>query len=130
MGLISEGGEVGRMDKLRRSTKASEALLRSLAQVEGVALRPMFGNLSAFVRGNMYMGVYGDDLFVRLSEGDRAELLSVEGAAVFEPIKGRQMKEYVVVPRSWAGYPSKIEPWAAKALEWSSSLPAKKAKKR
>lgn len=130
MGLISEGGEVGRMDKLRRSTKASEALLRSLAQVEGVALRPMFGNLSAFVRGNMYMGVYGDDLFVRLSEGDRAELLSVQGAAVFEPIKGRQMKEYVVVPRSWAGYPSKIEPWAAKALEWSSSLPAKKAKKR
>lgn len=118
------------MDKLRHSTKASEALLRSLARAEGVALRPMFGNLSAFVRGNMYMGVYGDDLFVRLSERDRAELLTVQGAAVFEPIKGRQMKEYVVVPRSWAGDPSKIEPWAARALEWSGSLPAKKAKKR
>lgn len=128
--LISEGGKVRRVDKLAHSTKASEELLRSLAGGEGVALRPMFGNLSAFVRGNMYMGVYGEDLFIRLSEADRAELLKVKGAAVFEPVKGRQMKEYVVVPRSWAGDPAKIRPWAAKALDWSGSLPAKKAKKR
>jgi TfoX/Sxy family transcriptional regulator of competence genes len=90
----------------------------------------MFWNLSAFVNGNMYMGVYGEDLFVRLPEADRADLLKAEGAAVFEPVKGRQMREYVVVPRAWAGDPAKIRPWAAKALDWSSTLPAKKAKRR
>ncbi|MGH9919494.1 MAG: TfoX/Sxy family protein [Nitrososphaerales archaeon] len=112
------------------SSKESEALLRSLLpEGKDVVLRPMFGNLSAFVRGNMFMGVFGDDLLVRLSESDRAELLKVEGAAVFEPMKGRQMKEYVVVPRSWARDPAKIRPWVTRSLDWSSKLPAKKPKR-
>ena len=38
-----------------------------------VAARPMFGNLAGFVNGNMFMGLYGDGLFVRLSEEDRVE---------------------------------------------------------
>jgi TfoX/Sxy family transcriptional regulator of competence genes len=119
------------MDKIPRSGKESEALLRSLLpEGEGVTLRPMFGNLSAFVGGSMWMGVYGDDLFLRLSDGDRAELLKVEGAAPFEPMKGRPMKGYVVAPRSWARDPSKLKPWVARSLEWSRQLPAKKPKKR
>ena len=118
------------MDKIPRSSKESEALLRSLVpESEEVTLRPMFGNLSAFVGGNMSMGVYGDDLFLRLSEGDRAELLNVKGAALFEPMKGRPMKEYVVVPRSWARDASKLKPWVTRSLEWSRRLPAKKPKR-
>jgi TfoX/Sxy family transcriptional regulator of competence genes len=118
------------MDKLARSTKESETLLRSLiAKREGINLRPMFGNLSAFVGGNMCLGVYGEDLFLRLSEADRAELLRAKGASIFEPIRGRQMKEYVIVPRSWAHDPSKLEPWITRSLEWASRLPAK-GKKR
>jgi len=118
------------MDKIPRSGKESEALLRSLLpDSEEVTLRPMFGNLSAFVGGNMSMGVYGDDLFLRLSEGDRAELLKVKGAALFEPMKGRPMKEYVVVPRSWASDASKLKPWVTRSLEWSMRLPTKKPKR-
>lgn len=119
------------MDKMPRASKQSEALLRSLVpDSKDVTLRPMFGNLSAFVKGNMFVGVFGDDFLVRLKESDRAELLKVEGAAIFEPMKGRQMKEYVVVPRSWTREPGKIRPWVAKSLDWSSKLPAKKPKKR
>lgn len=118
------------MNKIPRSSKGSEALLRSLlSESADVTLRPMFGNLSAFVGGNMSMGVYGDDLFLRLSDGDRAELLKVEGAAPFEPMKGRPMKEYVVVPRSWARDASKLNPWVTRSLEWSRGLPAKKPKR-
>jgi TfoX/Sxy family transcriptional regulator of competence genes len=117
------------MDKMPRSTKESEALLRSLLPGrKDVALRPMFGNLSAFVGGNMFMGVFGEDFLIRLPESDRAELLKVEGSAIFEPMKGRQMKEYVVVPRSWRRDPAKIRPWVARSLSWSSKLPAKKEK--
>jgi TfoX/Sxy family transcriptional regulator of competence genes len=119
------------MNKIPRSSKESEALLRSLLPAtKEVALRPMFGNLSAFVGGNMSAGVYGEDLFVRLSDSDKAELLNNDGAAVFEPMKGRQMKDYVVVPRSWHRDPAKIKPWVTKSLEWSSKLPPKKPKKR
>jgi TfoX/Sxy family transcriptional regulator of competence genes len=117
--------------KIAHSTKESEELLRSLVpSAKEVAIRPMFGNLSAFVSGNMFFGVYGENLFVRLSESDRAELLKVKGAAVFEPLKGRQMKDYVVVPRSWASDPARIKPWVAKALDRSSRLPPKQKKKR
>jgi len=119
------------MDKIPRSTKESEALLRSvLPEKKEVTVRPMFGNLAAFVDGNMSVGLYGDDLFVRLASSDRAELLKVEGASVFEPMKGRQMKEYVVLPRSWRRDPAKIKPWVSRSLEWSGQLPPKKPKKR
>jgi len=118
------------MNKIPRSSKESEALLRALLPAgKEINVRPMFGNLAAFVGGNMSVGLYGDDLFVRLSESDRAELLANEGAAILEPMKGRQMKEYVVVPKAWKREPAKVKPWVTKSLEWSSRLPAKKAKR-
>ena len=32
----------------------------------------MFGNLGAFVNGNMFMGLFGADIGVKLAEGDQA----------------------------------------------------------
>jgi len=63
-----------------------------------VRSRQMFGSVAGFVNGNMFMGLHGSALFVRLTEEDRAELLEADGASVFEPMKGRPMKEYVLVP--------------------------------
>jgi TfoX/Sxy family transcriptional regulator of competence genes len=118
------------MEKIPRPSKESEAFLRSLLlEGKGITMRPMFGNLAAFTAGNLSVGLYGDDLFVRLSGPDRGELLTNEGASIFEPMKGRQMKEYVVVPKKWGTDPSKIKPWVARSLAWSAQLPAK-AKKR
>jgi TfoX/Sxy family transcriptional regulator of competence genes len=119
------------MNKMPRSNKESEAFFRSvLPEVEQITLRPMFGNLAGFVGGKMFAGLYGDELFVRLSEEDRSELLKVDGASIFEPMAGRQMKEYVVFPKSWKAQPAKVKPWVARSLEWSRHLPDKKAKKR
>ncbi|HUI00520.1 MAG TPA: TfoX/Sxy family protein [Nitrososphaerales archaeon] len=116
--------------KIPRSTKESEAFLRSLVPDRPeVSVRPMFGNLSAFVNGNMYAGVFGDDLFVRLSEEDAAALLKVKGAGPFEPMKGRAMKGYIVVPREWRNDPARVKPWVSKALARTGKMPAK-AKKR
>jgi TfoX/Sxy family transcriptional regulator of competence genes len=115
------------MNKIPHSSKESEAILRALLPAgKEITVRPMFGNLAAFVGGNMSVGLYGEDLFVRLSDTDRSDLLENEGAAVFEPMKGRQMKEYVVVPRSWKRDPAKIKPWVTRSLEWSRKLPVKK----
>jgi hypothetical protein len=35
----------------------------------------------------MFSGTFGKDIFVRLDEPSRAELLAVEGAKPFEPMK-------------------------------------------
>ena len=37
----------------------------------GVSTRQMFGNQAAFVNGDMFAGLFGDRLFVRLSDEDR-----------------------------------------------------------
>jgi len=63
----------------------------------------MFGNLSAFVNGNTFFGVSGDDLFLRLSGEDQVEILKKKGASMLEPMKGRPMKDYIVMPKDLDG---------------------------
>jgi TfoX/Sxy family transcriptional regulator of competence genes len=90
--------------------------------------RQMFGYPAGFVNGNMFMGLYQHNMVLRLPDGPRAELLAMEGAATFEPMAGRPMKEYVVVPATLLASPEDLEPWVAKALAHGASLPPKAAK--
>ncbi len=94
-----------------------------------VTTRPMFGNISAFVNGNMFMGVYGRDLFVRLQEAQQEELLKQKGAGPFEVMPGRAMTGYVVLPRSWRDKEnSNVRKWVGLSLEFAAKLPAKEKK--
>ena len=94
-----------------------------------VSIRPMFGQLSAFVNGNMFMGIFGEDVLVRLPEADRTEVIGA-GGSVFEPMAGRPMKGYVVLPGAWRDDPDRIREWAARSLDHAEELPPKQAKKR
>jgi TfoX/Sxy family transcriptional regulator of competence genes len=94
-----------------------------------VSTRPMFGNLSAFANGNMFMGVYGNDLFVRLSESDQQELLKNKGAGPFEPMPGRPMKGYIILPKSWRDRQTEtLRKWVSLSLEYAAKLPPRKKK--
>ena len=90
--------------------KPSEATKDFFASVvpdaPAVTTRPMFGQLSAFVNGNMFMGIFG------------------------EPMSGRPMKEYVVLPPSWRDEPDRVREWAARSLDHAEELPPKKPKKK
>ena len=92
-----------------------------------VSTRPMFGNLSAFVNGNMFCGLFGEDLFVRVSDEDQAKLRT-QGGKAFEPMPGRAMTGYVVVPAGWQKKPDATRSWIVTALSWSKALPPKGAK--
>ena len=114
-----------------RPDAESRAFFESIVPDDGrVQVRPMFGNLAGFVNGNMFMSLFGSEVSVRLSESDRAELLNEPGALMFEPMKGRPMKEYVVLPNTWRAEPEVVQGWVARSLEWVGEMPAKKAKKR
>jgi TfoX/Sxy family transcriptional regulator of competence genes len=89
----------------------------------------MFGNLSAFVNGNMFFGLFGNDLFLRLSSQDQQELLKQKGSSFLEPMKGRPMKDYVLIPKSWKNEADTLQNWISRSLAWSGKLPAKKARK-
>jgi TfoX/Sxy family transcriptional regulator of competence genes len=111
--------------------KSSEELIRLFEEVTpGPPATPkkMFGFPAAFVNGNMFMGLHQEDMILRLPEGSRAELLKMN-ARPFEPMPGRPMREYVVVPPSLLRDRNKLSSWVQKALEYGSSLPPKAGKK-
>ncbi len=116
--------------RIPRPERADVEFFQSLLPEDpSVQVRPMFGNEAAFVKGNMFMGLFGSDLFVRLSEADERELLKEEGASRFAPMKGRPMRGYVVIPSSWRERPEKVMGWVGRSLGWASGLPSKAGKK-
>jgi len=116
--------------KIPKPDKASVDLFKSLVPNDpNITVRPMFGNISAFINGNMFFGVFGNDLFVRLNAEDQAELLREKGASNLEPMKGRPMKDYIIMPRSWTNEPKSMRKWISRSLESSAKLPPKKKTK-
>ncbi len=116
--------------RVPRSDENSKEFFRSILPDDSrITIRPMFGNISAFINGNMFAGLFGNDLFVRLSEESRKELLEKKGASRLEPMKGKPMKEYVVIPKIWQDQHETVRLWVARSLDWTSKLPPKKSKK-
>lgn len=114
-----------------RPSKETEELFRSVVpEAPGVHVKPMFANLAAFVNGNMFAGLFGDAVGVRLpDEEKRAELLSVEGAGPYGPPE-RPMGGYVSLPAAWKDDPDRLREWIAVALDQVSRLPPKQPRRR
>ncbi len=112
--------------KIPKPTDADKEYFRSLVPDEDprVTVKPMFGNLGAFVNGNMFMGLFGDSVGVRLDEAGRQELLAVEGTGPFGP-DGRPMKEYVTLPAEWRDALESAAMWVERALALGAQLPPK-----
>lgn len=89
----------------------------------------MFGFPAYFANNNILAGIFEDDLFIRLSEPYRKEIISkFDEVMPFEPIKGRIMKEYVVLPDSIYNDQEKFHEWLNRSFDFVSFLPQKKAK--
>lgn len=118
------------MPTFRKSPPELIARFDELATLTGDADRKqMFGYPSCVLRGNMFMALHEDSLILRLAEPDRAEFLGRYGAELFEPMPGRPMKEYVVVPPALAGS-AEVNDWVRRSWAYAEQLPAKKAKAR
>ena len=111
------------------SVEAKAAFQSLVPAGPSVSMRPMFGNLAAFVNGNMFTGLFGEDLFVRVSGEDRDRLLE-QGGADFAPMPGRPMRGYVVLPPRWSERPEATRTWIDRSRELVQSLPAKEKKPR
>ena len=113
--------------KIPKPSEADKAYFRSIVPPDPrVEVKPMFGNLGAFVNGNMFMGLFGSDVGVKLTPADAASLLATDGAGPFGPPE-RPMGGYVTLPADWRGS-AEASRWASRALEHVASLPAKPPK--
>ncbi len=62
---------------------------------------------------------------VRLPEAALAELLALPGAAPFQPMAGRTMKGYGVLPDDVVADDERLVPWVRRAIDFGLTLPAK-----
>ncbi|WP_448808210.1 TfoX/Sxy family protein [Agromyces bauzanensis] len=93
-----------------------------------VVVKPMFGNLGAFVNGNMFAGLLGERIGVRVvDDGMRAELAATEGAGPFGP-DGHPMGGYVAAPEAWAREPERLAEWVTRAFDEVAAMPPKARK--
>ena len=78
-----------------------------------------------FVGGNLVTGLFADQWMIRLGDDDRAELLALPGATPFEPMAGRTMKGYAVLPADVVADDPALDGWLRRAIALGRTLPAK-----
>lgn len=113
------------------SDEAKEHFRGLINEAPGVEVKPMFGSLGAFVNGNMFAGLFGPTIGVRLSEADRTELEASERTVPFGP-EGRPMGGYTGLPEVWNaegdGDEAREKAWVTKAHHYVAGLPPKEPK--
>lgn len=113
--------------EMPKPTEADKERFRSLVpDAAGVEVKPMFGNLAAFVNGNIFLCLLGADVAVKLDHSD-AEALTAKGGGPFGPGE-KPMTGYVALPAAWQASPAKARPWIDKALASAAALPPKAPK--
>jgi len=125
---VGMGMAPGSMKMPKSSEEAKAAFTQLVPDGPAITLKPMFGNLAGFVNGNMFAGLFGEDLFVRLPD-DEAAAVQRDGGRDFEPMPGHAMKGYVLVPGDWRLRPEGVAPLVKRALELTSRMPAKAPRK-
>lgn len=92
----------------------------------GLVEKKMFGGLAFLLRGNMSVGVLGDDLIVRLDPADYDAALARPGARLFD-FTGRPMKGWLVVDGTAIDDDDALADWVGRSTTFAASLPAKAA---
>ena len=114
--------------EIPKPTEQDKAAFRALVPDRpDVVIKPMFGNLGAYVNGNMFMGLFGSSIGIKLSEPDRERLLAVDGAGPFGPAE-RPMAAYVSLPSDWIETSQRSTEWVDRSLAYVAALPPKARK--
>jgi TfoX/Sxy family transcriptional regulator of competence genes len=97
-----------------------------IPKAPGVEVKAMFGNLGAFVNGNMFAGLFGSSIGVKLAEASSREgLAAIPGTGPYGPPE-RAMGGYLALPAAWAETPALAAPWIERAMLEIGTLPPKK----
>jgi hypothetical protein len=86
--------------------------------------KKMFGYPAAFVGGNMATGLFADTWVVRLPAAE-VEPAKAAGAGSFEPVPGRPMKAFVVIPAADVDDDVAIRRWVERGVAFAASMPPK-----
>lgn len=115
--------------KMPAPDRAAARLLESLvADDPRFEIKKVFGHPAAFVRGHMCLGTFGPDVFLRLSGPDQKRARDLEGTRPFEPMAGRPMTGYLVLPKSVLSDAARGRDWVERSVKFTLGLPPKPPK--
>ena len=110
-----------------------KAQIETLMQPVECEKKPMFGYPAYFINKNMFVGLFQDKLFLRLSPEQVSSLKrSIPTLSHLEPMPGRPMKDYYVIPEKLHKDRARMPKVVQEAAIFCRSLPekAKKPKKK
>jgi TfoX/Sxy family transcriptional regulator of competence genes len=103
--------------------------LAALPKDPRVETLKMFGGVAAKVNGHLFAGLFGRSTMIWLPEDERAEALSLKGAAPFDPMGNGRRSDKVMLPEAMMKKPADLRRWIARAFEGAAALPPKAASK-
>jgi len=89
----------------------------------------MFGYLCAFKNGYLFTGLHEQNWILRLNEEDRLHAIKTFKTDLFEPMKGRVMKEYILLPQEVLSNQETLKEWIQKSIDFISTKKPKKKKR-
>jgi hypothetical protein len=102
----------------------AQRLREQLDEVPELTEKKMFGGLAFMVRGNMLVGVIGDELIARVGSDATDAALAKPGARIFD-FSGRPTKGWVTVGGAPLGEDETLAAWIADARTFVDTLPPK-----
>ena len=103
--------------------KLAERIRAELGEIPFIE-KKMFGGVGFLVHGNMAVGVYKDDLIVRLAPEKHDKLLKKTGTKVFD-ITGKPMKGWLMVEPDGCKTKKQLSAWVKEGVEFALTLPPK-----
>ncbi len=87
--------------------------------------RLTFGYPCLYVGGNMVSGLFESRWHVKLGLEERRELEAIPGSTPFEPMPGRPMTGFTLLPTSIVDDDVAIRQWVRRAIAYGTTLPPK-----
>src|SRR5207248_7994973 len=98
----------GRMKFTKPPAELVERFNAALPAHPDLTPKKMFGYPASFVKGNFFTGLHNDNVVIRLPDEVKAGLTELKGAPQFDPMGGRPMKQWWVLPKSVTGDGAKL----------------------
>ena len=92
--------------------------------------KKMFGYPCTFVNGNMAVGTHNQNIIARMGENERTEWINKKGAKLFEPMPGRAMKEYIVIPQAIVNDAKALKAAVQQSIDFVLGMKPKEKKKK
>lgn len=89
-----------------------------------VVEKQMFGGIAFMIRGNMAVGVSGEELMVRVGKDAHDEAERRPGARIFD-LSARPMRGWIVVAAEGISTDQDLESWIDQGVAYAESLPPK-----